>query len=467
MEQKKRSWDMFKPSLSMAMWVVAAVLPLLTLIRTVDDILVNVFLGSGVYRWVEIHVSPIVILAVSSVLRYVFGLDAVAGGSSFYLLTEGLPHELYISWNCTGWQSFLLLAVCLITLSQGRYTTWSKLKCAIIGVEGTILVNLLRIASTAVILLGWGYAPATTFHDYVSPISTSAWLIVFWLFSDRFILEPAKADEQSLFSKIRGSLDGVRLRSLLPEFVLGKRTMAVTTMAMILTMTSLGGVGVLSTRVKASPTDYTNLTFEYETVAVNVNGITTNRILTHPSQTSLGTTHTDSHTAPDKSWHEVWNFYLTGPLVQPYTLQGKVVFKIYMYASEAGKANVRFYIYDVNETGGSTFLAQYDDEKNFDTSSPSTPLEYTTKKIDPYTFDSGHSIRVRIDIRTSYPGRTYYFDYGSESKHSIVDLPGIVVSERLMPVVSTGIILLPLFISSDGARLRRRLKRALVMTLSD
>jgi exosortase/archaeosortase family protein len=464
LEGNGKSRDMFKPSLGMLMWALAAVLPLFTLIRTIDEILVKVFLGSGIYRWIELYVSPIVVRAVSSILRYVFGLDAIAGGNSFYILTEGLPQELYISWNCTGWQSFLLLAVCLVTLAQGKHTAWSKLKCAIIGVEGTIIVNLLRIVSTALILLRWGYVPAITFHDYFSPLSTSAWLLVFWLVSDRFILEPAQADEPSLTSKIRGALEGVRLRSLLPDFVFGRRTMAVTTMAMILTLTSLSGIGVLSTRVKASPTDYTNLTFEYEAVAATINGITTNRILTHPSQTSLGTTHTDSHTAPDKNWHEVWNFYLSGPLEQPYTLTGRVVFKVYMYASQAGKVNVRFYIYDVNETGASAEVAHYDDDKNFGTTSPGSPLEYRTKKIDPYTFASGHTIRVRIDIRTSHPGRTYYFDYDSTSKHSMVDLPGIVVSEKLMPAVSTGILLLPLLVSSDSVKLWRRLGQTLRQT---
>ena len=122
LEGNGKSRDMFKPSLGMLMWALAAVLPLFTLIRTIDEILVKVFLGSGIYRWIELYVSPIVVRAVSSILRYVFGLDAIAGGNSFYILTEGLPQELYISWNCTGWQSFLLLAVCLVTLAQGKHT---------------------------------------------------------------------------------------------------------------------------------------------------------------------------------------------------------------------------------------------------------------------------------------------------------------------------------------------------------
>jgi exosortase/archaeosortase family protein len=457
LEADGRGRDLFKPSLGTIMWILAAVIPLLTLIRTIDEILVKAFLGFGAYTWIERYVSPIVVRAVSSILKYLFGLDTMVGESSFYILTGSLPHKLCISWNCTGWQSFLLLAVCLVTLTQGKHTTWSKFKCALIGVEGTIIVNLLRIASTALILLRWGYSPAIMFHDYVSPVSTTAWLVIFWLVSDRFILEPSHTDGQSLASKLRGAMKDVKLRNLLPDFIFGRRTMAVTTMAMILTLTSLSGIGVLSTRIKASPTDYTNLTFEYEAVAVTVNGITTNRILTHPSQTSLGANQTDSHTAPDKAWHEVWNFYLSGPLEQPYTITGRIVFKVYMYASQAGKVNVRFHICDVNENGASTYVAHYDDEKNFDTMSPCSPLEYRTEKIDPYTFATGHTIRVRIDIRTSHPGRTYYLDYDSTSKHSMVDLPGIVVSEKLLPAVSTGILLLPLLVSSNGVKFWRRL----------
>ena len=56
-----------------------------------------------------------------------------------------------------------------------------------------------------------------------------------------------------------------------------------------------------------------------------------------------------------------------------------------------------------------------------------------------------------------YTGKTYYFDYDSASKHSMVDFPGIVVSESLIPTVSTGILLLQLFASPDGVKLWRRL----------
>lgn len=71
---------------------------------------------------------------------------------------------------------------------------------------------------------------------------------------------------------------------------------------------------------------------------------------------------------------------------------------------------------------------------------------------------SQRSTRYRETMSArSYLGRTYYFYYDSASKHSMVDLPGIVVSERLMPAVSTGILLLPLFASPDGVKLWRRL----------
>lgn len=441
-----------------ALYAVAVGLPLFTLMRSLDEIIVKVFEETGAYVLIERYVSPVLARVTGSVLMFVFNVEAAVRGGSIYLMSGGLPYELHLSWNCTGWQSLVFLGVCLAILLQGSHTLKSRVKCIILGMEGIVAVNLFRIAASALILVRWGYAPAMAFHDYVGPLSTTAWLAVFWVVSNRYILKTSMGQEEASFaSRAKGALRGLRLRSILPDFIFGKRTMAVTTMAIILTMTVLGGIGALSTRVEASSGGHTSLSFEYEASAITVNTITTNRILTHPGYTDLGTIHTDSYTAGDKNWNEVWNFYLHGHLGQPYTLTGKVTLKMFFYASQKGKVNVRFTIYDVNETGSSTYVAHYDEEKKLDDESPDNPLIYVTEKLDPYTFASGHTVRIRIDIRTSYPGRTYHFDYDSEDKHSRMDLPSIVISERLMPMISLTLFSLPVVgISRRGTNTRRK-----------
>jgi len=59
----------------------------------------------------------------------------------------------------------------------------------LIGILGTFLINLLRIALTVVLLVVSRPLFAVVFHDYLAAIMTIIWLVIFWWFAYSFVLE--------------------------------------------------------------------------------------------------------------------------------------------------------------------------------------------------------------------------------------------------------------------------------------
>ncbi len=58
---------------------------------------------------------------IGAILR-IFNIDVVVAGSSLHLNSPEHSLVLYISWNCIGWQSFIMLAVTLLICLRGPYT---------------------------------------------------------------------------------------------------------------------------------------------------------------------------------------------------------------------------------------------------------------------------------------------------------------------------------------------------------
>jgi exosortase/archaeosortase family protein len=99
-----------------------------------------------------------------------------------------MPVKIYINWNCIGWQSFILLALTIVTGLQGPYTRRSKLITILIGLEGTFLVNIVRILLPTLLAYYMGYIPAIIFHDYMGTLLTLLWIGGFWSYSFANIL---------------------------------------------------------------------------------------------------------------------------------------------------------------------------------------------------------------------------------------------------------------------------------------
>ncbi len=125
-----------------------------------------------------------------SVILGFIGIPSQVSTSTIYLDKGGFFLPVYISWNCVGWQSFILFAVTLATGIQGPFSKASKIEAVIIGFLGTFLVNLLRIASVAVVAFYFGQMPAVVYHDYGGTILILIWLFAYWWFSHGWLLEP-------------------------------------------------------------------------------------------------------------------------------------------------------------------------------------------------------------------------------------------------------------------------------------
>jgi exosortase/archaeosortase family protein len=166
----------------------ALVLMALPFITTFNEFLTALVLRSYAYVAIQNFIVPIEGKMVGAILQYLFGVNTAISGS-FLIIMRAQPLKVYISWNCIGWQSMVLFAITLLTGLRGPYTLASKILCVVAGIEGTILLNLLRIASVVLVAVFGGYMPAVLFHDYGGTILVVFWLILFWHFAFNHILK--------------------------------------------------------------------------------------------------------------------------------------------------------------------------------------------------------------------------------------------------------------------------------------
>ncbi len=75
---------------------------------------------------------------------------------------------------------------------RGRYPLEARAQVVLIGVLGTIVMNLLRIGLVGLIAAAAGTVPALIAHDYGGTLLMIAWLFALWTFAHRWVLpEPA------------------------------------------------------------------------------------------------------------------------------------------------------------------------------------------------------------------------------------------------------------------------------------
>ena len=171
-----------------------ALLMLLPLVTTFDDFLTTWALQLGVDNPLQ-SIVPVEARMVVSLLG-IAGVHAAASGSHIVVWDgAGAMHTLFISWNCIGWQSLLLLGASFFSGLRGEQAVGSRLQVIVIGVGGTLLLNLLRVAAVAALEATWGHLPALIFHDYGGTILVIGWLFAFWFAVQRWILAPAASDD--------------------------------------------------------------------------------------------------------------------------------------------------------------------------------------------------------------------------------------------------------------------------------
>ena len=169
-------------------------LMLLPLVTTFDDLLTTWALQLGANNPLQ-SIVPVEARMVVGLLGLA-GIHAAASGSHLVVWDgSGSMHTLYISWNCIGWQSLVLLGVSFITGLRGRHPVEARTQVIVIGVAGTMLLNLLRVAAVAAIAATIGVTPAILFHDYGGTLLFISYLFLFWIFVQRWILGPDPSDQ--------------------------------------------------------------------------------------------------------------------------------------------------------------------------------------------------------------------------------------------------------------------------------
>ena len=171
-----------------------ALLMVLPLVTTFDDFLTGWALRLGADNPLQGMVPAEARMVVG--LLTLAGIHAAASGSHIVVWDRaGVMHLLLISWNCIGWQSLILLGVSFVSGLRGRHPLEARTQVIAIGVAGTMLLNLLRVAAVAALAATWGQEPAILFHDYGGTVLVVGWLFAFWMFVQRWILPPDPSDE--------------------------------------------------------------------------------------------------------------------------------------------------------------------------------------------------------------------------------------------------------------------------------
>jgi exosortase/archaeosortase family protein len=174
--------------------VSCALLMVMPLVTTFDDFLTTWALRLGANNPLA-AIVPIEARMVVGMLR-LFGVHAAASGN--YLVVwdgSGAIHTLLIAWNCIGWQSLVLVGMTFLSGLRGEQPLEARVQIVFIGIAGTMLLNLMRVAAVAALGATWGQTPAVLFHDYGGTILVVGWLFVFWIFVQRWLLKPAPARE--------------------------------------------------------------------------------------------------------------------------------------------------------------------------------------------------------------------------------------------------------------------------------
>lgn len=174
----------------------AILLAVLPFIVTFSAVLTSLFNKVGAYVWLQNIVVPFEARLVAVLLRLVNINGIITPGQSFAMILErvGKPAmPVQLEWNCLGWQSLILLGITLITGLRGHWKTMSKLEVILLGVLGTFLVNVFRMAFVASMAYYVDEIAAMIIHDYLAALAALLWLIFFWWFSYSFILEPKEA----------------------------------------------------------------------------------------------------------------------------------------------------------------------------------------------------------------------------------------------------------------------------------
>lgn len=169
-------------------------LPLLT---SLNGVLASAVSSSGLSRVVA-EIVPYDSDSVSVLLNAV-GLHAGNSPGSVWLYGGFFPVTATISWNCSGWQNFVVLGLTSVIGLKAIRGRGRQLAVLALAAAGMFAVNVLRIAIVVILAFSAGYPTALLFHDYAGTIMCLVWLFGFWAFAlKHFAKEPAGVKDNAL-----------------------------------------------------------------------------------------------------------------------------------------------------------------------------------------------------------------------------------------------------------------------------
>lgn len=172
---------------------VAILLAVLPFLVTFSAVLTTIFNKIRWYVLLQDFVVPFEARLVAVLLKLVKIKGVITPGASFAMILErpgSSPLPVELQWNCLGWQSLVLLGLTLLTGLKGKWKLLSKAETVIIGVLGTFLINVFRMAFITSLAYYWNNVAAMIIHDYFAAFIALIWLVFYWWFSYSFVLEP-------------------------------------------------------------------------------------------------------------------------------------------------------------------------------------------------------------------------------------------------------------------------------------
>jgi len=188
---------MAKKAFSNLFILLVLILMVLPFVSTFNEFLTRVMESTSLFRFIEKLIVPYEVMLVRTIISF-FGIET--GKGTVAVIKDGVSTGTYISWNCIGWQSMIILLFSLKSGLVKGFTRGSKLEALTLAIVGTFVINLLRIAAVLIILYYFSKGPAAFFHNYVSIVITILWLIFFWWFSYNFILVEQGSSESEFIS---------------------------------------------------------------------------------------------------------------------------------------------------------------------------------------------------------------------------------------------------------------------------
>lgn len=170
--------------------VLIAVLPFVV---TANDILTRIVESNVLYLWIQRFIVPME-AKMMGVMLIPLGYDYAFSPTNSIIVVNGV--NMGITWNCLGWQSFLLFFITLSVGLRGKYTKVSIIEALGIGILGTFWLNIFRMLLIVFLAVHVPSVFRIVFHDYLAAVTTLVWLFLFWYFAYAFVLEPRKLRER-------------------------------------------------------------------------------------------------------------------------------------------------------------------------------------------------------------------------------------------------------------------------------